>query len=160
MNAAIYLPVVHPQTLLKAGKATASSVFTHNQLCLSVTPKLATKKRSWLSPLFDPSLRRATSTPQRDPCGDYTWQLFDGIEGKPAAAWLLNGSQADMFIGYHSYASQLAVEGSVVCFSIPSPWQIKADYACAHCSENGAQLASFLLSPQAQRLFLEAGFSQ
>jgi len=30
--------------------------------------------------LRNPALRIATSTPGCDPCGDYTWQLFEGIE--------------------------------------------------------------------------------
>ncbi|WP_084110510.1 substrate-binding domain-containing protein [Erwinia typographi] len=179
---------LHPQALIKTGKASATAVFTHNQLCLSVTPALAAENRSWLELLLDPSLRLATSTPLSDPSGDYTWLLFDRIEathptqgealkqralklvggpqsaavpeGKLAAAWLLDSGQAEMFIGYQSYAPRLRAEGSAVCLSIPSPWQIKADYAFARCTENAARLADFLLSPQAQKLFQEAGFSQ
>ena len=81
--------------------------------------------------LFDRSLRLATSTPSCDPCGDYTWLLFDKIEqcfpgegealkrralklvggnssnivpkGKIVSHYLLLNSYADMMLGYAHY---------------------------------------------------------
>lgn len=178
----------HPQALLNKGVAQSMGIFTRNQLCLSITPELAKQNRSWLELLLDPTLRLATSTPLSDPSGDYTWQLFDRIEashhregealkrramplvggpetltvpaGELAASWLLNSGQADMFIGYQSYASLLNATGRVVTLPIAAPWQVQADYAFACCTANARPLAGFLLSAKAQRILQEAGFSR
>lgn len=180
--------VSHPQALLDGDKAQSVEIFTRNQLCLSITPELAMQNRSWLELLLDPALRLATSTPLSDPCGDYTWQLFDHTEashpgegealkqramplvgghetppvpaGKLAASWLLDSEQADMFIGYQSYASMLDATGRVVTLPIPAPWQVQADYAFACCTESAKPLAEFLLSAKAQKILQEAGFSR
>lgn len=176
----------HPQTLVNKGSALTTALFTHNQLCLSVTAKLAAEGRDWLDLLLDPALRLATSTPLSDPSGDYTWQLFDRIEathpgkgsalkrramplvggprsaaipaGELAANWLLNSGQAEMFIGYQSYAPWLEAGGNVVTLSIPEPWQVRADYGFALCQERARPLAAFLLSAQAKQIFEAAGF--
>lgn len=179
---------VHPQTLVDRGRASITALFTHNQLCLSVTARLAAEGREWLDLLRDPNLRLATSTPLSDPSGDYTWQLFDRIEathpgegtalkqramplvggpqstavpaGELAASWLLNTGQAEMFIGYQSYAPLLKVGGKVVTLSIPAPWQITADYGFAVCQEHAKPLATFLLSARAQKILKAAGFDR
>ena len=172
----------HPQALLLAGYALESCVFVHNELCLSVRKRLATPERSWLDLLSDPTLRIATSTPISDPSGDYTWQLFEGIEqqhaglgeslkqralqlvggpksptvpaGQSAAGWLLNNDRADIFIGYQSYAAQ----PGIAVLAIPAPFQIRADYAFAVCHADARPLAAFLLSAQAQTILQEGGF--
>lgn len=176
----------HPQTLVEKGQAIHTALFTHNQLCLSITATLAAQGRDWLDLLRDPHLRLATSTPLSDPSGDYTWQLFDRIEathpgegtalkqramplvggpqstaipaGELAASWLLNTKQAETFIGYQSYAPLLKEKGNLVTLSIPAPWQITADYAFAVCQERAQPLAAFLLSARAQQIFKDAGF--
>ncbi|WLS79884.1 substrate-binding domain-containing protein [Erwinia pyri] len=178
----------HPQKLLDTGRALATSVFTHNSLCLSINPTLAAEKREWLDMLLDPTLRVATSTPLSDPSGDYAWQLFGLIEaasptkgeelkrramplvggpespavpaGSMAASWLLESGQADLFIGYQSYSPLLKAEGKVVTLTLPAPWQIQADYAFAVCSKEAEALGEFLLTKAAQTIFYRAGFSR
>ena len=54
-------------------------VLTYNQLMLTTKNK-PEFQRDILELLFDEQYRLATSTPVCDPCGDYTWQLFDLIE--------------------------------------------------------------------------------
>lgn len=54
-------------------------VLTYNQLMLTTKNK-PEFQRDTLELLFDDQYRLATSTPICDPCGDYTWQLFDLIE--------------------------------------------------------------------------------
>ncbi|MGE9551407.1 molybdate ABC transporter substrate-binding protein [Erwinia amylovora] len=180
--------VAHPQTLLAAGKAVSVANFTQNQLCLSVKVGLAATGRDWLDLLSDPALRVATSTPLSDPSGDYTWELFDRIEqhhkgtgnllrqralqlvggpdslaipaGMLAASWVLNGNQADIFIGYKSYAPLIAMESGIVTLDIPAPYQVRADYALAVCHGKAQPLAEFLLSPGAQEMLQKAGFSR
>ncbi|MGB9095934.1 substrate-binding domain-containing protein [Erwinia sp.] len=176
----------HPQSLVNKGSALDIGLFTHNKLCLSVTTKLAAEGRDWLDLLLDPTLRLATSTPLSDPSGDYTWQLFERIEathpgkgnalkkramtlvggpqsaaippGELAASWLLSSGQAEMFIGYQSYAPLLKAGGEVVTIAIPAPWQIKAEYGFALCQESARPLAAFLLSAKAKQIFKAAGF--
>ncbi len=177
----------HPQTLLTSGKALSVAVFTHNQLCLSVKTALISASADWLALLTDPSLRVATSTPQSDPSGDYTWQLFDLIEqhyagrgnalkdralqlvggpkspvvpaGEMAASWLLENDRADIFIGYRNYAARLKNLKTLTVLDIPSPFQVQADYALAICQAEAQPLADFLLTAQAKRILQQAGFS-
>ena len=54
-------------------------VLTYNQLMLTIKNK-PEFQRDILELFFDEQYRLATSTPVCDPCGDYTWQLFDLIE--------------------------------------------------------------------------------
>nr|WP_038381519.1 substrate-binding domain-containing protein [Pantoea sp. IMH] len=175
----------HPQKLLLLGKALGVTIFTHNKLCLTLPAALA--QRDWLSLLADPALRIGTSTPLSDPSGDYTWQLFDRIEkqhqglgedlkrralklvggadslpvppGELAATWLLKTGQADIFIGYQSYASLMAARADFVTLPVPSPYQVRADYAFALCHHAAQPLGDFLCSAEAREIFLEAGFS-
>ena len=51
-----------------------------NQLALTTLNLEHFRHKSIFELLFDRSLRLATSTPSCDPCGDYTWLLFDKIE--------------------------------------------------------------------------------
>ena len=51
-----------------------------NQLALTTLNLEHFCHKSIFELLFDRSLRLATSTPSCDPCGDYTWLLFDKIE--------------------------------------------------------------------------------
>ena len=102
-----------------------------NQLALTTLNLEQFRHKSIFELLFDCSLRLATSTPRCDPCGDYTWLLFDKIEqyfpsegeslkrralklvggtssniipkGKIASHYLLSNGYADMMIGYSHY---------------------------------------------------------
>ena len=102
-----------------------------NQLALTTLNLEHFCHKSIFELLFDRSLRLATSTPSCDPCGDYTWLLFDKIEqcfpgegealkrralklvggtssniipkGKIASHYLLSNGYADMMIGYSHY---------------------------------------------------------
>lgn len=102
-----------------------------NQLALTTLNLEHFRHKSIFELLFDRSLRLATSTPSCDPCGDYTWLLFDKIEqcfpgegdalkrralklvggtssniipkGKMASHYLLSNGYADMMIGYSHY---------------------------------------------------------
>lgn len=102
-----------------------------NQLALTTLNLEHFRHKSIFELLFDRSLRLATSTPSCDPCGDYTWLLFDKIEqcfpgegealkrralklvggtssniipkGKIASHYLLSNGYADMMIGYSHY---------------------------------------------------------
>lgn len=177
----------HPQTLLEAGLAQRVDVFCHNFLCLNVRSDRVEPAVDWLSLLRNPTLRLATSTPGCDPCGDYAWQLFERIEqqdaelgqrlkqhamplvggkdsepipsGTQASVWLLQSGQADLFIGYRSYAHLLQPNDGVTTLLIPEAWQTRADYGYAVCQPAGHKLAELLLTREGQAIFTKAGFS-
>jgi len=125
----------HPLAIQQQGRALEVNTFCGNSLCLVArdTPEL--DGLNWLSVLLDSRFRLATSTPQSDPSGDYTLQMFEEIErrhpgsgeglrnkalrlvggpnsaavpaGKLASEWLICSGQTDLFIGYTSYARLL-----------------------------------------------------
>ncbi|RWR01648.1 molybdenum ABC transporter substrate-binding protein [[Pantoea] beijingensis] len=178
--------VTHPQTLLDTGKALSVMIFSHNQLCLTMSQRLAQQQRTWIDLLSDPALQVATSTPISDPSGDYTWALFNHIEknhpeagkalkqraralvggadslvvpeGELAAEWIIRQQLADIFIGYQSYALRLCNCDNIAVMEIPASYQIRANYAFAVCHPRAQLLASFLVSERAQSILEREGF--
>ena len=180
--------LAHPQALLQQGHAVQVGIFTRNQLCLAAKASQVHCSDDWLTLLSRPQLRLATSTPASDPSGDYAWQLFDIIEqrhpgvgaslkkrampmvggadtppippGQQAASWLITHGQAELFLGYHSYAAELSRQTELRVFTIPRCYQPEITYGFALCHPRAAPLAEFLPSPAAQRLLQAAGFDQ
>ncbi len=178
--------LAHPQALLQQGHAVEVGIFTRNQLCLTAKASQVQTTDDWLTLLSRPQLRLATSTPASDPSGDYAWQLFDIVEqrhsgvgaglkkramplvggadtppippGQLAASWLITHGQAELFLGYHSYAAELSHQAELRVFSIPRHYQPEIAYGFALCQSRAAPLAEFLLSPAAQQLLQAAGF--
>lgn len=176
--------MAHPLSLQQKGLALKVAAFCQNSLCLTVHPSLG--ERSWLQLLQDPTLRIATSTAGSDPCGDYARQLFDRLtewdrplgeslkqraqmlvggpyspavpSGMQAACWLITSGQTDLFIGYHSYARQGTLTGSIATVQIPAEWQPPVVYGFAVCRPAAEELGHFLLSEEAQAIFCRAGF--
>ena len=114
--------------------------------------------------LLDENLRVGTSTPLADPCGDYSWQLFDNIEqvyptqglrlkqqalqlvggsqtsvpipqGEIASAYLLGKGYADLFIGYAHYQNQLAQNPDLLSIEIDPAFNPKAIYVAGLLNE-------------------------
>lgn len=176
----------HPAALCRQGLALATLPFAANRLCLTVASNCLTAGENWLSLLMNPALRLATSTPVSDPSGDYTWQLFDTLDqrhpclgatlrqralplvggphspavpsGELAASWLIRSGQAEMFIGYASYAEKLRRQPDLAVLPIPDDYNVAACYALAQCTVQAKPLADFLLSPAAQSILVAAGF--
>lgn len=176
----------HPLTLQQHGKALDVEAFCGNSLCVTARKGPELDKLNWLSVLLDPRFRLATSTPQSDPSGDYTWQMFEQIErrhpdagailrnkalrlvggeksakipaGKLAAEWLICSGQADVFIGYTSYATLLRENDALEVYNIPADYNVRARYALATCTEKGKPLAEFILSETGQHILQNAGF--
>jgi len=176
----------HPLALQQHGKALEVEAFCGNSLCVTARKGPELDKLSWLNVLLDPRFRLATSTPQSDPSGDYTWQMFELIErrhpgagealrnkalrlvggeksakvpeGKLAAEWLICSGQADVFIGYTSYAALLRENDALEVFNIPADYNVRASYALATCTEKSKPLAEFILSETGQHILQNAGF--
>ena len=145
-------------------------------------------QRDTLELLFDDQYRLATSTPVCDPCGDYTWQLFDLIEkdypeqgkrlkskalklvggtenqvvippGEMASHYLLKNDYADMMLGYAHYQTRLENLG-MLCHALPSEYDIRAEYVLAmlNDTELTQRFYQFLLSEHAQDIIRKNGF--
>jgi len=175
--------MAHPQTLLAQGKALAVQRFAGNTLCLTAAAHCVDAQSSWLTLLSNPALRIGTSTPGSDPSGDYTWQLFARLEaefgialrsralrlvggpgtqavpdGMLAAQWVISGGQAELMIGYRSYAAALKSHRELRVFEIPSDYNIQADYGLALCDARAEPLQAYLTSSTARKLLMQYGF--
>ena len=156
--------------------------FARNKLCLTVRSDVLREGDDWLSLLTREDLRVATSTAGADPSGDYAQELFTRMgeageavrsraralvggrdsapipAGKLAAEWIIHSGQADLFIGYASYAAKLQQIAGLTVLDIPKPVNPQAEYACAVMTPQGQTLADFLQSDTAQAILRQAGF--
>jgi molybdate transport system substrate-binding protein len=179
----------HPQRLVALGMAHAVHPFALNQLCATVRniPELA--EPELLTVFCDPQWRVGTSTPIADPSGDYAQRLFERLEqllpgqgsalraralplvggpdsapipqGRLAAEYLIAQQQADIFLGYASYATALAVYPQIKVRMLPVELDFTVIYGL--CLLNGAcaaaqSLVAFILSAQGQRILQRFGF--
>ena len=174
--------LTHPQSLLAAGRAKSVASFASNTLCLTVRSDLLRDDDDWLSVLTRDDLRIATSTAGADPSGDYTQTLFTRMgeageavrqralalvggrnsapvpAGKLAAEWIIQSGQAEIFIGYASYAATLQEVAGLTIINIPALFNPRAEYACAVMTPQGQKLADFLQSDKAKAILQQAGF--
>ncbi|MFO3905798.1 molybdate ABC transporter substrate-binding protein [Enterobacter hormaechei] len=172
----------HPQTLWAAGRAQSVVSFASNRLCLTVRSEVLGDSDNWFSVLTRADLRVATSTPGADPSGDYTRMLFARIgdageavrkralalvggprsapipAGRLAAEWIIHSGQAEVFIGYASYAAPLREIAGLTVIDIPAPFNPRAEYGCAVITPQGKALADFLVSAKAKLILHQAGF--
>ncbi|MFP1892859.1 substrate-binding domain-containing protein [Lonsdalea quercina] len=176
----------HAEALVMRGLALSATPLAVNRLCLTASASAAARSQDWLTLLLDPDLRLATSTPGSDPSGDYAWQLFERIErhrcgaaaylqakalrlvggpdsppvpaGEMAAYWLIMSGQADLFVGYASYAPRLQSLPGIRVFPLPDDDNIRADYTVALCHPNAQPLAEFLSSAEARKILQNGGF--
>lgn len=173
---------VHPQALLAARSARSVVPFAGNQLCLTVRSDVLREGEDWHAVLTREDLRVATSTAGADPSGDYTQELFTRMgesgeaararakarvggpdsapipAGKLAAEWIIQSGQAEVFIGYASYAQKLRQITGLTVIDIPAPFNPRAEYACAVFTPRGERVAVFLRSVHAQKILQQAGF--
>lgn len=174
--------VAHPQALLQKGRARSVALFASNTLCLTARSDALREGDDWLSLLTRPDLRLATSTAGCDPSGDYTQELFTRMgeagvavreralalvggresapvrPGKLAAEWIIQSGQADLFIGYASYAPKLRLIPELKVLNIPAPFNPRAEYACAVMTPEAEDLAEYLQSEKAKAILQQAGF--
>ncbi len=174
--------LAHPQALLAAGRAQSVASFASNRLCLTLRSEVLRDDDDWRSVLTRDDLRIATSTAGADPSGDYTQTLFTrmgdageavrkralalvgGRESAPvpagrlAAEWIIHSGQAELFIGYASYAAALREIAGLTVLDIPAPFNPRAEYGCAVITAQGQRLADFLQSEKAKMILHQAGF--
>ena len=80
----------HPQSLAKAGRSGAVTMFARNRLCALVRPGLAATPDTLLDTMLRDDVRLGTSTPKADPSGDYAFEAFAKAEA------LKSGSRATL----------------------------------------------------------------
>ncbi|MES2023989.1 MAG: molybdate ABC transporter substrate-binding protein [Pseudomonadota bacterium] len=179
----------HTEALAQQKLLAASTVFTHNDLCVLARPELDVREDNLLELLADQTVRVATSTPLSDPMGDYTWQFFRNVDKEQpgfyqvlnAKAWKLSGSsmpvageklpyitafeddKADVYIMYRTNAlvtKQTLPELNVV--RIPDDLNVRSAYgiAAALQSEEGKRFVHFVLSSAGQEILKRHGFNE
>lgn len=172
----------HPQALLASGRAMSVMPFASNRLCVAARSDVLREGDDWFSVLTREELRVATSTALADPSGDYAQALFTQMgkageavrkrakalvggrdsapipAGKCAAEWIVLGGQADIFIGYASYAATLREVAGLTVIDIPASVNPRAEYVCAVMTTAGSALADYLVSEKAKAILLNAGF--
>lgn len=179
--------MAHPQHLRSIALMKNIMPFCHNSLCLTIARHHYQPHKTWIDYISDPALQLATSTPNCDPSGDYTWQLFDKIAqynkplsdylkrtakplvggintltippGYTAASFLIQHHNIDMFIGYSHYKSILARDPKLMVIPIPAQENIFATYGLAYNDDIALPIVNYLLSISGQRYLQQAGFS-
>ena len=182
----------HPRRLAEQGGWQPPVVFTRNALCALTSDKLAATPATLLATMLQPSVRVGISTPKADPAGDYAWALFgkaDALQsgatarlqakalkltggadspkpppGRGTYAWVMDQSQADVFLTYCTNAVSAQKEvPRLRIVEIPPELQVGAAYGVT--VRIGAPQAAdaflrALLAPPAQAVFNRFGFRQ
>jgi molybdate transport system substrate-binding protein len=150
----------HPEALAKAGLAEPLRVFTRNEMCALVAPKIDAKSETLIDAMLNPAVKLGTSTPKADPSGDYAWQVFEKVEklragsfakldakalkltggkdsppppaNKNVYAELTANGQADVFLTYCTNASLATKEQPQLrSVALPKEIAVGADYGIA-----------------------------
>ena len=177
----------HPLKLLADGRATRVDMFARNSLCAFAAPKVGLTSTNVIDRLLDPTVKLGTSTPKADPAGDYTWLMFrraeaihpgayetldqkaqkivggpGSVRGDPAADGLKSG-QIDVMIGYCSGRQRMdQALGEVQVVQVPKEITVGPEYGLAilkGADPRAEDLALYMLSPEAQQIFANHGFT-
>jgi len=177
----------HTEALAKSGLLGASTVFTHNDLCVVSTPQAGLRADTLLDTLRSPKLRLATSTPVSDPMGDYTWQFFRKADAQQpglyavldAKALKLSGAasldpnstlpyitafeqdRADAYIMYCTNAVLVTQAlPRLATLRIPDSLNVRSSYGIAarQGSIEGERLLRFVLGKAGQDILHKYGF--
>jgi ABC-type molybdate transport system substrate-binding protein len=147
----------HPLALLNAKKSGSVVLFARNRLCALVRPEFDVTPATLLARMLDPNVRLATSTPRRDPAGDYAWEVFRKadqlrpgtfslledkalqLSGGPTSAtppagrsvygWHIAEGRADIFLAYCTAAAEAQKQypGQRIV-ALPEELAVGADY--------------------------------
>jgi molybdate transport system substrate-binding protein len=182
----------HPRRLAEQGGWQPPVVFTRNALCALTSDKLAATPATLLATMLQPSVRVGISTPKADPAGDYAWALFgkaDALQsgatarlqakalkltggadspkpppGRGTYAWVMDQSQADVFLTYCTNAVSAQKEvPRLRIVEIPPELQVGAAYGVTvriGAPQTADAFLRALLAPPAQAVFNRFGFRQ
>ncbi len=182
----------HPRRLAEQGGWQPPVVFTRNALCALTSDKFAATPATLLETMLQPSVRVGISTPKADPAGDYAWALFgkaDALQsgatarlqakalklsggadspkpppGRGTYAWVMDQSQADVFLTYCTNAVSAQKEvPRLRIVEIPPELQVGAAYGVTvriGAPQTADAFLRALLAPPAQAVFNRFGFRQ
>jgi len=158
-------------------------LFAKNSLCATVRTDTPVNTNTIIAYLLQPEIRLATSTPNTDPGGDYTWTFFRRLDERHPGAYEKLGSKAQQLYGgvpapdnprvnipeqiasgkldvSIGYCSGTNTNPALKRFPLPDP-SPTADYAFVlanQASRTAMEFALFMLSPDGQRTFSTHGF--
>lgn len=89
----------HPARLEEAGLAGPVTLFARNSLRALARGSLDIRDENFAAVLLDPAIRIGTSTPIKDPSGDYAWRLFRNIDRERAGAFEILDAKAIKLVG-------------------------------------------------------------
>lgn len=107
----------NPQKLYDAGLSNPVVNFTSNRLVAVVKPGLSVTPENLLDFLLNPDIKVGTSTPIKDPSGDYAFQVFDKADQvKPGSSQILKDKALQLVGGNPSAPVLPKGENSLVYF--------------------------------------------
>ena len=179
--------VEHTDALARQGLLSRSVTFAFNDLCVVATPALDLADDKLLATLLDPAVRLATSTPVRDPMGDYTWQFFRNADkaragafarfdakalklsgagappagAKPPYVSAFEADKADAYIMYCTNAASTRRSlPRLQVRRIPDALNVRSAYGigAAPSSAEGERFVAFVLGPACKAILQRHGF--
>ncbi|MDO5625641.1 MAG: substrate-binding domain-containing protein [Pseudomonadota bacterium] len=89
----------HAMALARQRSGSTVMVFTRNRLCAFAAPQVQLTPDNFASKLLDPAIGIGTSTPNADPGGDYTWQMFRLLDKNRPGAFDTLDRKAQKLVG-------------------------------------------------------------
>jgi len=89
----------HPARLAEQGIARPAIVFARNAMAAAVRRDAGITGRNFIDRLLDPAVGIATSTPLKDPSGDYAWAIFRRIDQIRPGSFALLDAKAQKLVG-------------------------------------------------------------
>jgi molybdenum ABC transporter molybdate-binding protein len=177
----------NPLKLLADGRAIRVDMFTRNTLCAFAAPRVGLTDANFIDRLLDPAVKLGTSTPKNDPSGDFTWLMFHKVDtihpgayamldrkaqkivgrrgpvsGDPVTDGFKSGT-LDVMIGYCSGRERLVkTVPDVEAVAVPQQITAGPEYGLAILKDadlRAEDLALYMLSPEAQQIFANHGFT-
>jgi len=91
--------LAHPARLSEIGLARPPVVFARNTLAAIVRRDAGITTENFVDRLLAPDVAIATSTPLKDPSGDYAWEVFRNIEAIRPGAFAVLEAKAQKLVG-------------------------------------------------------------
>lgn len=166
--------LAHPSRLAGIGLASPPVVFARNAMTALVRREAGVSTANFVDRLIDPGVRIGTSTPEKDPSGDYAWAIFRRVERiRPGSFAVLDGKaqklvggsetvvapgtygpvadalqsgRVDIFLGYATGMRLLEAElEGVGLVDIPADINVTPEYGMAALKGCRPQALSFAL---------------
>ena len=91
--------MAHPVRLHRIGLASPPMLFARNRMVALVRRKAGITRDNFIDRILDPAVRIGTSTPVKDPSGDYAWEIFRRIDGLREGAFASLDAKAQKLVG-------------------------------------------------------------